>query len=52
MNKEAFIEKKWRPKEAILFRAYTILTKSNKMWRSDKGKEKGFGLLTIDLGKL
>lgn len=52
MNKEAFIEKKWGPKEAVLFRAYTILTKSNKMWRSDKRKEKRFELLTIDLGKL
>lgn len=51
MNKETFIEKKWEPKE-VLFKAYTILTKSNKMWRSDKRKEEGFGLLAIDFGTL
>lgn len=43
MNKEALVEEKWAPKEAVLFRAYTILTKSNTMWSSDKRKERGLG---------
>ena len=32
---------------------YTILTKGNKLWRSDKTKEKGFGLVRmVNCGKL
>lgn len=43
---ETFIEKKWRPKDVVRSAGLnTILTKGDKLCRSDKMKEKGFGLL-------
>lgn len=38
MHMIAFTEKKWRPKETLDGVLYTILTKSNKLWRSNKAK--------------
>ena len=47
MHTEFLIENKWKLKEAVKPGAVNILTKSNKLWRSDKTKEKQFRLLSV-----
>lgn len=51
---KALLEKKPRLKEAVRPRGiYTILTKGDKLRRSDKTKETGFGLLgMVNYGKV
>lgn len=43
---EAFIGKKSTSKEAVNLQGlHTILIKGNKLWRSEKAKQKDFGML-------
>lgn len=53
MCTDAFIERKWRFKEMVKFAGlYTILTKDNTLWRSDKIKKKeGLGFWGNSLWK-
>lgn len=52
MRMEAFIERSEDPKKRLDGVLYTILTESNKLWRSNKAKGKGLGLLgVVNYGK-
>lgn len=54
LHTEAFIEKKGRPKEVARPQGlYTILTRGNQLWRSDKTREREFGFLgVVNYGKV
>ena len=47
MHMKAFTKRNEDPKNPLDGVLYTMLTKSNKLWRSNKAKGKGFGLLGV-----